>query len=60
MRAPRSNSSRCFVCRTVLKHTDVRCRTWSPTSGWYCQWRFCRPCWRALTDIALEVARDYK
>ena len=56
----RAYRTRCFICRAVQIHTFAR--LYMRTRGWgsHQVLRLCRPCCRALCDVAVEVSREYR
>ena len=56
----RVQHSRCYVCRTVLKSTGFSLSQFSIVHGWHVTYPLCRVCYKAITEVAMEVQREYR
>lgn len=52
--------SRCYICRTVLSLTGFALKQFSYSQGWHVTYPLCRVCYKAISDIVMEVQEQYR
>jgi len=56
----RPNRSRCYVCREVCPWMMGKIVQANRTAGWHTVVPLCQPCLRAIVQVVVEMAREYR